>query len=513
MDRKLLSREALLSGPALVGYLAGLKLLLHFCFNSFYGYQRDELYFIACGEHLAWGYVDVGPLAMWLGRLSREVLGESLFALRFFPALTGAATVFLTGLLARELGARRWGQCLAALAVIVAPVWLQACNVLSLPGLEPLFWVLCAYLIVRIVKTDNRRLWVWVGVVAGVGLLNKPSMLFLGAGLVVGLLLTPHRKHLASGWLWLGGLIALVIVSPFVYWQMTHGWPTVQFLVGMNRGQMARIPRVMFLVGQVLYVHPFNTPIWLAGLCYLLLAKAARPYRVLAWIYLVPLAVMLAIQSKIYYLAPAYPMLLAAGGCVVERFFTSRQAVWPKLAVPAALVLGGAVTAPVGLPILPIDKLDRYVEAVTFGAVANAYEVTGTFHDQHGWEEHVATVAEVFQSLPPEEQADCTIVVGNFGKAGAIDFYGPAYGLPKATTAHQNYYFWGPPEDSRVSIVYGVGDPEMLAQFFGEVEQAAIVTCEGCMPFENNVTVYVCREQKVSFSDLWPSLRAQAFDN
>ena len=512
MNKRAPSREVLLSGPALVAYLAAFKLLLHFYFNSYYGYQRDELYFIACGEHLAFGYVDVGPLTMWLGRLSREVLGESLFALRFFPAVAGAATVFLTGLLARELGAKRWGQFLAALTVIIAPVWVQSGNILALPSFEPFFWVLGAYVVVRIVKTDNSKLWLWVGVVAGFGLLNKPSMLFFGAGLVVGLLLTPHRKCLADKWLWAGGLIALVIVLPYLYWQAMHGWPTVQFLVDMNRGQMRRIPRAMFLIGQVFYVHPFNTPIWLAGLAYLLLSKSGRQFRVLAWVYLVPLAVMVAIQSKIYYLAPAYPMLLAAGALVIEGVVMKRRSAWPRAAIPAALVLGGLVTAPVGLPILPIDKLDAYVTAVTFGAVEKAYEVTGTFHDQFGWENQAATVAKVFHSLPPEDQADCIIFAGNFGKAGAIDFYGPAHGLPQVTSIHQNYYFWGPPEDTKVAIVFGV-DKDKLEDFFGRIEQAAIITCEECVPYENNVPVYVCREPKVSIRDAWPGLRVGAFNN
>lgn len=528
---------------ALLGGMAALKLLLHFCFNSYYGYQRDELYFIACGEHLAWGYVDVGPLAMWLGRLSREVLGESLFALRFFPAVAGAATVFLTGLLAREFGAKRWGQFLAALTVIIAPVWVQSGNILALPSFEPFFWVLGAYLVVRIVKENGdsskgngdspvslrslgtvpvslgsvpvfqgSRTWLLVGVVAGFGLLNKPSMLFFGGGLALGLLLTPHRKHFANKWLWLGGLIALLIVSPFVYWQMSNDWATVRFLIGMNRTQMRRIPRLMFLIGQVIYVHPFNAPIWLAGLGYLLLSKTARPFRVLAWIYLVPLAVMVAIQSKIYYLAPAYPMLLAAGACVVEGFLAKRRASWPKVAIPAALVLGGLVTVPVGLPVLPIDKLDAYVDAVTFGAVANAYEVTGTFHDQHGWEEQVATVAKVYHGLPPDDRDNCIIFARNFGEAGAIDFYGPAHGLPKAYSVHQNYYFWGPPPDGKVTVVVGVSR-ERLEPIFADVEQAAVAMCEGCMPYENNLPIFVCRGQRTPYKELWPVLLEVAFRN
>ena len=175
--------------------MALVKLIIHFSLNSYYGFQRDELYFIACGEHLAWGYVDIGPLAMWLGRLSREVLGDSLFAFRFFPAIAGTVTVFLTGMVARELGGKRFAQGLAALSVLIAPVWLMAGNILSLPSFEPLFWTLAAYLVLRLIHTGNLRLWLWIGVVIGFGFLNKPSMLFWVLALGVGLALTPHRRY------------------------------------------------------------------------------------------------------------------------------------------------------------------------------------------------------------------------------------------------------------------------------------------------------------------------------
>lgn len=508
MKRTAFSRETLLGATAVLAYLAAFKLLLHFYFNSYYGYQRDELYFIACQEHLALGYADIGPLAMWLGRLSREVLGESLFALRFFPALAGAAIVFLTGLVARELGGGRYAQGLAALTALIAPVWLMSGNILALSSFEPLFWVLCAYLLIRIFKTGNSRLWVWVGVVAGLGLLNKPAMLFFGGGLVVGLLLTPYRKYLADKWMWAGGLIALVIVSPNIYWQAANDWPTLLFMRNLNRDVMSRVPRLEFVLGQVLYLHPLNAPIWLAGLGYYLLSKAGKPYRPLGWIYVAVFLLLLIAKSKIYYLAPAYPMLLAAGALMVEE----RRARWLKAAVPTALVLSGLVLAPVSLPLLPIEKLDGYVTAATGGLLKNSYEVTGTFHDQFGWENQAATVAKVFHGLTPEEQEECIIFAGNFGQAGAIDFYGKAYGLPQVYSMHQNYYYWGPPPDAGVAIVYGVNLKD-VGEFYGEIEHAATITCAECVDYENNIPVYVCRRPKRSIQEIWPALQSGAFNN
>ncbi|HNR31241.1 MAG TPA: glycosyltransferase family 39 protein [Candidatus Hydrogenedentes bacterium] len=507
------SRSVFSHDFALLGGLAALKLGLHLYFCNYYGYQRDELYFIACGEHLDWGYVDIGPLVPWLGRLMRELLGESLFAIRLPSAIAGATTVFLVGWLARYLGGGRWAQALAALSVIIAPVWLQSGNILALPSFEPLFWTSCACLIAVIFKTGNTRLWLAVGAAAGVGLVNKPSMVFFGFGLVVGLLLTRQRKHLLDKWLWLGGALALIIILPNLVWQARHDWPTWEFVYGMNRDLMSRIPRALFVVGQVFYQHPFNVLLWLAGLAWFLLAKNAEPYHAFGWLFLTVFLLLLVAKSKIYYLAPAFPMLLAAGAVAIQDVLERRALHWPKAAIPAVLLLGGLLTVPVALPVLSIDRVDNYVRAATFGALDNIYEVTGTWHDQFGWENQAATVAQVFERLTPEEQADCLIIVSNFGQAGAIDMFGPAYGLPRATCVHQNYFFWGPgPGSGQIAVAYGIG-ADFLGLLYEEVETAGRITCEQTVRYENNLPVYLCRGPKISLHDAWKEFRIIAFSN
>ncbi len=493
--------------------LALLKLLLHLCLNGRYGYMRDELYFMECGRRLALGYVDIGPLTPWLWRLTHELLGDSLLAVRLPSALAGALTVFLTGWLARYLGGGRFAQFLAAFAVIIAPVWLQTGNILALPSFEPLLWLICICLMAVLFKTGRRDLWVWVGVAVGIGFLSKPSVAFLAIGLGVGLLLTAQRKYLLDKWLWFGVLIALAIVLPNLIWQAQNDWPTWEFLHGMNRDLMSRIPRWLFLLGQVIYQHPLNAPIWIAGLIWFLAARDGRPYRAFGWAYLVVLALLLVAHSKIYYLAPAYPMLLAAGGVAIEASASRRQWRWPKVVLPAVLVLGGLVTAPLGLPILSIQRTDAYVGAMTFGAFQKVYEITGTWHDQFGWENQVTTVADVFSRLTPAEKADCMILVGNFGQAGALDFFGPARGLPHPTCVHQNYFFWGAgPASGQLAIVYGLSR-DMVDFLFGQVEIAATIRCAECMPYENNLPVYVCRKPLLSIKDAWPVLRLIAFSN
>jgi hypothetical protein len=502
--------------PAIVACVAGLKLLIHFYFNAFsyYGYLRDELYFIEAGKRLDWGYVDIGPLTIWLGRLSRELMGDSVFALRFFPAIAGAVTIVLVGLMVRELGGGRFAQGLAALAVLVAPIWLGAQNNLCLPASEPVWWGACAYFVIRIIKTGNPRLWLGFGVSAGIGLLNKPSMSFLGAAVVIGLLLTPQRRYLFDRWALIGGFVAFLIASPYIAWQITHGWPTIEFLAGMKQMVTKQIPSSAFVLGQVFYLHPLNFPIWLAGLGWFFFAKDARHFRVFGWVYVVIFLFLMIVKSKIYYLAPVYPILLAGGAVAIERLANQRRLLgsW-RLALPVLLIAGGLAIAPVVLPVLPIEKTDAYIKAGTAGLLKNAYEVTSTFHDMHGWANQARVVADVFHRLPPAEQADCIVFAGNFGQAGAIDFYGPALGLPPASSIHQNYYFWGPPTKSgNLAIVFGV-KLEVLRQFFGEVEQAGTITCPQAVTYEQNVPVYVCRKPIIYLKDAWPRLRAHAFLN
>jgi hypothetical protein len=363
------------------------------------------------------------------------------------------------------------------------------------------------------IKTGDTRHWLGFGVFAGIGLLNKPSMLFLGAAVSIGLLLTPQRKLLFDRWALVGGLVALLIASPYLLWQIPRGWPTIEFLAGMKQKVAREIPPWAFVLGQIFYLHPLNFPIWAAGLGWFFFAKAAEPCRVFGWVYLIIFLFLLITGSKIYYLAPVYPILLAGGAVAIERLVNQRRLRWLKFALPALLVAGGLAIAPVVLPVLPIEKTDAYIRAATAGLLKNAWEVTAAFHDEHWWENQARVVAQVFHHLSLEEQANCIIFAGNFGEAGAIDFYGPALGLPPVCASHQNYYFWGPPTNSgNLLLVFGVKREE-LAQYFGDIQQAATITCPEAVRNEQNLPVYICRKPGGSLREAWPRLRARAFRN
>ena len=482
-------------------------LLLHLAFNPYFGYHQDEFYFIACGQHLSFGYVDHAPLVPWIARLSQALFGESIAGLRFFPALAGSAAVFLAGLLANRLGGGRFAQALTCLMMLIAPVYLRSTNVLCIPAFEPIYWLLASYFVVRIIQEDNPRLWLAVGAIAGLGLMNKHSMLFFGFGLAVAIIATPLRKYLKTPWPYAGGAIAMLIFAPNILWQMQNGWPTLEFLRELNKEVMSDISTPEFLIGQILYEHPFNAPIWIAGLVSLLFGRA-KQYRALGIIYVSVLVVMLITKGKIYYLAPAYPALFAAGAVAVERFSQRPMGVWFRPAVIALLAVGGALFMPLSLPMLDIERTDRYIKAVTMGLIKNAFELTGDLHAQFGWPELVDETARVYNTLTPEEKEKCLIVGRGYGIAGAIDYYGKNKGLPAAAATHMTYYLWGYPEkEYEVFLLVGYHE-KYLRDAFSDVRLASTFTHPHVNPWMNGLHITICRNPKVPLPDLWKRMKS-----
>jgi len=265
-------------------FIAGfalLKIVIHLPFLTRYGYHHDELYFIACGNHLDFGYVDHPPLVPWIARLATELFGHSLFGLRLLALLSMAAIIFLTGHIVRRLGGGRFSQGLACLAMLIAPIYLRAGNLFCIPVFEGLFWILGYYILLRIIQKDRPRLWLWLGLVVGLGLMTKHSLVFFVFGLMIGLLFTDMRKHFKSPYLYAAGGIALLIFLPNVLWQIKHGWPTLSFVINLNKNLMEGISPFQFIAGQFLYIHPFNAVIWIAGLVFFF-SKKGKDYRLFA---------------------------------------------------------------------------------------------------------------------------------------------------------------------------------------------------------------------------------------
>ncbi|HPW56904.1 MAG: glycosyltransferase family 39 protein [Thermoanaerobaculaceae bacterium] len=497
----------------LVGVLAAAKLLVQMAGAWGYGYFRDELYFLDCARHLDFGYVDCAPLVALYAKLAL-LLGGSLPVVRLIPALAGAMVVAITMLLARQLGGGRFAQAFAGLCVLAAPIRIGVDSILSMNAFEPLFWMGCAWLLVRIVQTGDSRLWLWIGVLAGLGLENKHSTVFFGFALAVAVVASPLRRELGKPWIWLGAGVALLLFLPNVLWQVSHGFPTLEDLENVRRsGKNVVLGPLPFLGQQVMMNHPWLLPVWLTGLVSLLVGKGRR-YRVLGTMYVVFLVTMLLMKAKNYYLAPIYPVLFAAGAVALdawlERWPLTRARLWPRAVMVAVVVVITAIAVFAWLPILPPEKLLAFQQVLGIRSarteVAHEGPLDQRLGDQFGWPELVTEVSRIYNALPPEERARTGVFASNYGEAGALHLFGPALGLPEAICAHQSHSIWGPPEfkgDSLIWLQWGREDLEPLCR---EVVQVGQHHHPWGMAEENR-PIYLCRGLRTPLAEMWPDLR------
>jgi len=493
---------------AVVLAIAALRFAILMLGANRYGYFGDELYFLAAADHLDWGYVDFPPLIALVGWLLRHSTGVSLIAIHTVSALAGAATVILTGMIARELGARVYGIALACTGFMAAAAFWVFNHLFSMNMFEPLLWMALACIVLRLINTGNQRLWLWFGVIAGIGMENKYSIAIFGFALVVALLFTPERRALAQRWIWIGGAIALAIWLPNAIWQTQRGWPFAEFIhnVHMSGRDVSHSPLTYFM-SQIMMLVPTTFPLWFGGLLWLLWN---RKYRLLGIAYLVALAVMIADKGKDYYLAPIYPLLFAAGAVAFERW--AQQRTWAKAAAIVILAVPTTLLLPVVVPVLPIESYVRYQSKLPFKlpVTERAHARAAVPHHyawDFGWEEMVAQVAKAWNSLTPEERAKAAIVGENFGEAGAIDLLGPKYGLPHALSGHQNNWYWGPPNWEPETYIIVGSDVEGEREHFQDVQVFAELYNPYGAVWENG-PVLVCRHRTfASLKDVWPMMK------
>lgn len=489
--------------------LAAVPLVLWLVVSSRDHYFRDELYFVIAGRHPDLGYVDFPMMTAWLASVSDEIFGDSLGGLRVFPALAGSATVALTALMAREMGGGPLARFLAALATLVAPVFLATNALFGPDALDRTFWVAGCFVLARMLRHDDPRLWLVFGAIAALGLLTKMTMLVFGFAVVVGLLAGGRWRLLLNPWALGGGAIAFAGLAPYLLWQLKHDWPTLTFWANYG-GKLADLSWGEFALQQILGMNPVALPLWVAGLYFLLFGWSGRSFRPLGLAFLAVLALCLITRAKSYFLAPAYPALLAAGGVLLAD---TRAAVRWLVIGPYAVLLAvsGVPMAIAAAPILPPDTTARILAIMGPERLRQEKNATAELPqylaDRYGWEEMVATVASVYHGLSPEEQREACILVGNYGRAAAIDFYGPRHGLPPAISGHNNYFLWGPRDcTGRVVITTGQSD-RALRPIFRRIDRMATVTCAYCMPSENHLPVWVARGATRPMATIWPSLK------
>jgi 4-amino-4-deoxy-L-arabinose transferase-like glycosyltransferase len=507
-------RPFLADGMAIVLAMAAALLVIHCIFNNRYDYFRDEFNYLACARHLGWGYVDQPPLIPWLARLSLSTLGDSLRAIRFLPALFMSLTVVLTAQIVRELGGRAFALICAAATTIASPVYLNDGSLLTTNCLEPLLWTGCAYFAILASKYDQPRYWLWFGVVAGIGMQEKYSIAVFGFAVVVGLLLTEQRRMLFHKWIWMGGLAAFLIFLPNLLWNVHYHFPFVELMRNIKaEGRDVALSPLEYLLQQCLLMQPIVAPLWIAGVIALLFCRPFRAYRFLGWAYLVSLTVFTVLHGKNYYLAPIYPLLLAAGSVLFERALDRPRLRWLKPVSVILILVGGAWLAPVVMPVLPVDKYSAYQEKLPFKVPRSEHSHMAAalpqhYADQFGWHEIVSEVAVAWNRIPPDERADCGIFAQDYGAAGAIDWYGPAYGLPPSLSGHQTWFLWGPRGYSGNCLIVLDDRRERLESMFNQVE---FVGNSPHNPYalEKNIPVFICKGKKFdgALAQVWPQFK------
>ncbi|HEV8648599.1 MAG TPA: glycosyltransferase family 39 protein [Actinomycetes bacterium] len=479
----------------LLGVAAALVALL-LAVASRYGYHRDELYFLVASRHLAWGYVDQPPLTPALAGLARLLFGDSLLGLRLLPALAVGALVVVTGLLTRELGGGRAAQLLAAACVAGSGVTLGTGHLHSTTTYDLLAWAVGLWLLVRLLGTGDRRLWLPIGLVAGVGLLNKATMAQLaGAGLVGVLADRDARSLLASRWLLAGAAVAALLWAPYLAWQAGHGWPQLAVFADLRAEDGGLGAGLAFLPLQLLVTNPLLAPVWLLGLVALLRDGWARAWRPLAVAYLVFVAFYMLVGGKPYYAFGFYPVLFAAGAVrLARRRERHGGGGLPLRRLLPAVALAAALPLPLLLPVLPASTL-------TVVAKAN-YDAGETF----AWPTYVAQVLRVRDGLPPAERAAAIAVTANYGEAGALARYGGTWGRDAVFSGHNSSWWWGPPSgDGRVVIVVGYSQRRaFLQERFRSVTLAArLDNGQGVDNEEQGQPVWVCRDLTGTWASTW----------
>ncbi|NJD76385.1 MAG: glycosyltransferase family 39 protein [Candidatus Methanoperedens sp.] len=496
------------TGPiAIAVYFALIKLLIHLFTNGQYGYFRDELYFLESSEHLNWGYVDFPPLVALITKFTTTLLGTSLPAIRFLPAVAGALKVLSTGLIVKEFGGGRFAVALACLSVLIAPIYLGMDTVLTTNAFEPVFWIGTVYFIILAVNHSEPRFWLGAGVLAGLGIINKYLTLLFILGIFIGFLLTKERRFLSDRRFMAAGLIAFLIALPNIIWQYQHNWPMIEVMQNVAAtGKNVMLSPLDFVISQIMILHPFTAPVWVAGLWFFFFHEQGKRYRMFGIAYMVILGVMLVTNSKVYYIQAYYPMLFAGGAVFWDKLWQGKHYTkWLKSTYLAILVIGGAALAPMMLPVLSVDDFLSYQHALGIETpkteVGHVGPLPQWYGDMFGWSEMVETVAKVYNNLPPQERAKAAIAAVNYGEAGAIDFFGPGYGIPKAISGHQNYYLWGP-RNYTGDVIILLGFPfELANQKCGGVEEAGKVGHPYAMA-EEHYTIFICRDY--ALQENWP---------
>ena len=471
-----------------------------------YGIFRDELYYIACANRPAFGYVDQPPLSIWVLAVWKYFLGDSLFVIRLLPAFISSITIFFLGLFTLRLGGGKSAVIIAMITFGLSPIFLGMTTIYSMNVFDFFFWILAAYIFLQILEAENTNLWYVLGIVIGLGLLNKTSMLWLSAGVFLGTVFTPLREDLKTRHPYIAAGIALLIFSPYIIWNITHDFAHLEFMRNAAQHKYGGLTPVSFVLDMILILNPLSFLIWLPGLVFYFFNKNTRIFRPLGYIWLATFVILfINWHSKAEYIAPAFQILFAGGAVMIMKWNAKLKRLKFALAIPVVVI--GIFLSPLARPLLPVESFLAFQSALILEAPKNeGHEslLPQFYADMFGWEELAKNVSKVYQSLPAEEKKHTVVYCNNYGEAGAIEYFSKKYSLPKVICPHNNYWYWSlesfgqPLNDKVTTIIIIGGNIEDHLQSLEQVEAAGVHKTKYAMPYENNLTIFIGRGLKRS---------------
>jgi 4-amino-4-deoxy-L-arabinose transferase-like glycosyltransferase len=473
-----------------------------------YGFFGDELYYFACSKHLDWGYVDHPPMVAILTFISTKIFGETIFSLRLMSGLAGAITVLLSARIAGILGGNKFSQSLAAISVCFALVFPALSSFFSM---NPVDIMLCTFFLLLFISTiiePTKNKWIGLAIIFGAGLLNKYTFLVLGFSLFISLIITRRWSVLKSPWFYFSGTAGFLIFLPHILWQINHSWPTLEFMHNATEYKNLSLSPLAFLAQLIIGLNPFTLPIWISGLLYLHFNRDMRKYRFLGWTAVIFLLIYMIQNSKFYYVAPIFPLLLGAGSVPAERFLYKFKVKWPRWLSVATLFVSGTILMPLAVPVLPVKQFVEYAKTLGLWDIIRMEKGEGDVLPLHyvyrlGWEELAVTIGNAYKALPQNERDSCAVLASWYGIAGAIDHYGPKVGLPNAICPRNSYWLWGTRNYSG-NIVLAVGySANYLKKIFNSVEKVAHFD----QKYAYGEDVYLCKMPKTVLKEMWPQLK------
>lgn len=481
------------------------KFLVQFFGNLNYGFHRDELLHLSASEHLDWGYFEFPPFIAFVGKLSWFFFDYAIWGVRLFPALAGVAILILCCLMAKEMGGKSKAILLAGISVLAFIPFYRNHTLFQPVAFDQLFWTLGFYLLIKYINSENKKELLLLGLIAGLGLLNKYTMLVWGFGITIGLIFYDRGSLFKSKWLYLSGLIACIVFLPNLIWQFKHGIPFLDHMRQLNDSQLSEQGTWDFVLGQLEIIPTLGISV--IGLITLLVDRKFKKYRSLGIAFLVTLVTMWILKAKAYYFFASYPLVFAAGSVKIEQWLSS----WPKwnYAVAASMFIPTLYYIPMMTPILPIETFTNWYQIQEDNG---RFELTGDFADMFGWEEQVALVDSVYQSLSPDQQRNTVLWAENYGEAGALKILGSKYELPNPISRHGSFWYWGYGNGNAETWISLGNESSAVNYAFNDCELIHTITHKYAIGEENGIPLYICRNPKVDISQWWADYEDYVFE-